>query len=143
MFSRALPITRSALAVTDGWTKAAATRQMTAGFGVLRNPSRTPIRVIGAYSPYSAALQLHRTVQENGAMSMQQKIGGFVIPAGGMLRLTPGGNHLMFMSLTRPIRAGALVPVTFVTSDGGLLRTTLLGKVFSGANEAYASGMSR
>ena len=30
-----------------------------------------------------------------------------------------------------------MVPVTFVTSDGGLLKTTLMAKVFTGANETY------
>ena len=137
------PISRSPLTLKDGWAKAAQRSQMTAGFGTLRNPTRSSIRIIGAYSPYADVLQLHQTVQEDGAMSMQQKIGGFVIPAGGMLELKPGGNHVMFMKLTRPIKAGSLVPVTFVTSDGGLLRAKVLGKVFSGANETYSSGMSR
>jgi copper(I)-binding protein len=74
-------------------------------------------------------------------MVMQQKNGGFVIPAGGMLELKAGGNHIMFMKLTKPITAGAMVPVTLITSDGGLMTTKVMAKVYSGANETYMPGM--
>jgi periplasmic copper chaperone A len=86
-------------------------------------------------------LQLHEVVDKDGSMVMQQKNGGFVIPAGGMLTLKPGGSHVMFMDLTKPIKAGDMVPVTLITSDGGLFKTKVLGKVYNGGNETYMPGM--
>ena len=140
-WGRGAAVTPSPLTLKDGWAKAADTG-MSAAFGVVVNPGPKPIRVIGANSPYAKAIQLHEVVAKDGAMVMQQKAGGFTIPAGGMLELKPGGNHLMFMGITRPITPGTLVPVTLITADGGQLRTTVMAKVFSGANESYDGGMS-
>lgn len=134
-WGKVLPVSTSPLTMKDGWTKAADTG-MTAAFGTLQNPTGQPIRVIAAFTPYSPT-QLHEVTEKDGAMVMQQKPGGFVIPAKGSLQLQPGGNHVMLVKLSKPIRAGAMVPVTFVTSDGGLLKTTLMAKVFTGANETY------
>jgi copper(I)-binding protein len=114
---------------------------MSAAFGMVKNPSAQAVRVIGAYSSYAKAVQLHEVVAKDGSMVMQQKAGGFAIPANGMLELKPGGNHLMFVGITKPITAGAQIPVTLITSDGGLLRVKVLAKVYNGANETYMSGM--
>ena len=62
-------------------------------------------------------MQLHETVQnESGQMVMREVEGGFVIPAHGSLELTPGGNHLMFMDLTAPLRAGDETTITLTFS---------------------------
>lgn len=140
-WGKGLAISKSALTLTDGWAKAA-DKGMSAAFGMVKNPTAKPIRIIGATSSYAGVVQLHEVVDKDGAMVMQQKTGGFVIPAGGMLELKPGGNHLMFMDITKPITAGSKVPVILITSDGALLRVTVLGKVYNGANETYDSGMS-
>jgi len=135
-WSTATTTSKSPLTVKDGWAKAAATG-MSAAFGMVSNPTAKPIRIVGATSPYAGVVQLHEVVDKNGSMVMQQKAGGFVIPAGGMLELKPGGNHLMFMELKKAIKAGTTVPVTLITADGGLLTVKVLGKVYSGANETY------
>lgn len=140
-WSKGLTSSKSSLTIADGWAKAAESG-MSAAFGVIKNPTKKPIRIIAATSPYSTFLQLHEMATKDGAMVMQQKQGGFVVPAGGSIELKPGGNHVMFMDLTKPITAGSKVPVTLITSDGGILKTTVLGKVFAGANENYDDGMS-
>jgi copper(I)-binding protein len=139
-WGKALPISRAAITLSDGWAKAADSG-MSAAFGMVKNPTAKPVRVIGAYSSYAKAVQLHEVVDKSGSMVMQQKAGGFLIPAGGMLELKPGGNHLMFMGLTKPITAGMQIPVTLITADGGLQRVKVLAKVYTGANETYMSGM--
>ena len=140
-WSKGRTTSKSPLTMTDGWAKAADSG-MSAGFGMLKNPTTKPIRVIGAYTTTSPVVQLHEVVDKDGAMVMQQKMGGFVIPAGGMLELKPGGNHMMFMKIAKPITAGSTVPITLVTADGGLLTVKLMGKVYNGANETYTGGMS-
>lgn len=139
-WGRGLTPSKSSLSIADGWAKAADSG-MSAAFGMIKNPTTKPIRVIAATSPYSTFLQLHEVVMTDGSMVMQQKPGGFVIPAKGMVELKPGGNHLMFMKLTRPITAGSMIPVTLITADGGMLTTKVLAKVYAGANETYDSGM--
>jgi copper(I)-binding protein len=140
-WGKGMPVSRTAITLSDGWAKAADSG-MSAAFGMVRNPSGQAVRVIGASSPYAKAVQLHEVVAQDGAMVMQQKAGGFVIPANGMLELKPGGNHLILMGITKPITAGMQIPVTLITADGGLLRVKVLAKVYNGANETYDGGMS-
>ena len=134
-------VTRSPLTITDGWAKAA-DDGTSAAFGMLKNPTDKPITIIGAASPYAKAVQLHEVVMQDGSMVMQQKEGGFTIPANGMIELKPGGNHLMFMGISRPIKPGTMVPVKLITDDGGVFRTKVMAKPFAGANETYDGGMS-
>lgn len=137
------PLRRSASPVTvaDGWIKAADSG-MTAGFGTVTNPTSKPVRIIGAYNSVSPAIQLHEVVMGAAGMVMQERSGGFLIPARGTLPLEPGGNHLMLMNLARAVRPGSVIRITLVTSTGGLIRTTLLAKVFPGAVEDYEDGMT-
>ncbi len=41
------------------------------------------------------------------------------LPAGGSVRLEPGGLHLMLVDLQQPLRAGAQLPLTFVFEKAG------------------------
>ena len=144
IWSQGLMKSKSPLTVKDQWVKAANTG-MTAAFGFISNPTKKDIYVIAARSPqYATTLQLHEVVKKVGTndMVMQEKAKGFLVPAGKTVELKPGGDHLMFMGLKKPITAGAIVPITLIGSQGEQLRFTALGKVFTGANENYEhSGM--
>lgn len=74
---------------------------------------------------------------EDGAMQMQQKPGGFVVPAGETIVLKPGGDHLMMMKIKQAITAGEEVPIRLITADGGRVKFDAMGRVFAGANESY------
>ncbi|WP_043361417.1 copper chaperone PCu(A)C [Microbacterium testaceum] len=123
------------------WVKAA-DGGMTAGFGELTNTGDTDLTVVSATSPATSSMQLHETVQnENGQMIMREVEGGFVIPAHGSLALAPGGNHLMFMDVTSPLRAGDDTTITLTFSDASTVEITAPVKEFAGANENYDDGM--
>lgn len=142
-WSKGMPVSKSALTIADQWVKAA-DAGMSAAFGVISNPTKKPIRIVGASTPASTFTQLHEVVMKDGATVMQQKLGGLVVPAGGSLTLKPGADHMMLMALTGPVAAGDLVRFTLTTSDGGQLTFSAMGRVFAGANETYDpdSGMS-
>lgn len=136
----------AALAVSQPWVKAAPSG-MTGGFGVIKNTSDADITVTGASTPAARMVELHETVAgSTGAMQMQEKEGGFVIPAGGELTLEPGANHLMLMGLAEPITAGTELTFTLALAGGGTFEFTAVAKDFSGANEDYVeegdAGMS-
>jgi copper(I)-binding protein len=134
-WTRGLPVSESTLQVKDTWAKAA-TRGMTAAFGSITNPTNTSIRVIAATSPLSR-MEIHQVGMVQGNMKMTEKPGGLVIPPGQTIELKPGGDHLMFMKLNKPITAGMRVPIKLITSTGATLRFTAIGKNFSGGNESY------
>jgi len=140
VWSKGMKEKKSPLTMSDGWVKAVNTG-MTASFGMVKNPTGKAITIVGASSPLSAAVQLHEMVDDDGTMVMQEKSGGFTVPAGGMLTLAPGGNHVMLMKVKKPIKPGDLIPVTLITSDGGMLTVKVLAKTYTGANEPYDPSM--
>lgn len=111
---------------------------MTAMFGTLRNTSGSALTVTGGSSPLAGKVELHETVKtDTGAMQMQQKQGGFTIPAGGTFVLEPGANHVMLMDLAGPVPNGSQASVTLTTSAGEVTLTVPV-RAFSGAEESYA-----
>lgn len=127
--------------ISDAWVKSAQ-EGMSAAFGVLTNDGDTDVTIVSASTEASPMIELHETVEnESGEMMMQQKEGGFVVPAGGALALEPGGNHIMLMGLAAPIMAGDEVTFVLTFSDGSTLEFTAPGKDFSGANENYEGDM--
>ncbi|MEV8239659.1 copper chaperone PCu(A)C [Microbacterium testaceum] len=125
---------------TDVWVKAA-DGGMSAGFGELTNTGDADLTVVSATSPATSSMQLHETVaNEDGQMVMREVEGGFVIPAHGSLTLAPGGNHLMFMDVTSPLRAGDDTTITLTFSDASTVDITAPIKEFAGANESYDGG---
>jgi copper(I)-binding protein len=128
-----------ALSVTDPWIKSA-DKGMTAAFGTLVNHTDHPLTVVKAASSVSV-MELHEMTMKDGKMVMQPKEGGFLIPARGTHELSPGGDHLMFMDVAAPVRAGDQVTVTLTLSDGTTVPFSAVGKPFTGAEESYAPGM--
>lgn len=129
-----------ALTVTDPWVKAAEDG-MSAAFGTMTNTSDKDVTIMSASTPASPMVELHETVMgSNGTMQMQEKQGGFVIPAKGKLVLEPGANHIMLMGLTKPVKAGDDISFALKLKDGSTVTFTAQGKDFVGANENYAGG---
>ena len=127
----------AALAVNKSWVKAADSG-MTGGFGVIKNSSDADITVTRASTPAARMVELHETVAgATGAMQMQSKQGGFIIPARGELKLEPGANHIMLMGLAAPITAGTELSFALELAGGGSFEFTAVAKDFSGANENY------
>nr|WP_243845274.1 copper chaperone PCu(A)C [Microbacterium halimionae] len=125
------------VAISDAWVKAADSG-MSAAFGELTNEGTADATIVSISSDASTSLQLHETVEnDSGDMVMQEKDGGFVIPAGGTFTLEPGGNHFMLMDLTDPLVAGDDVSFTVTFSDDSTYEFTAPVKDYSGANENY------
>jgi copper(I)-binding protein len=126
--------------IEDGWVKSA-DEGMSAAFGTLVNDSDQEVTVLSAESSAATMLELHETVEnEAGEMVMREIEGGFVIPAGGSIELAPGADHLMFMDLTAPLKAGDTVSVTLTFSDDSTYEFEAPVKDYSGANENYEDG---
>ncbi|MFV0451106.1 MAG: copper chaperone PCu(A)C [Propioniciclava sp.] len=127
----------STFAVTDAWVKAT-DEGMTGAFGVLSNSGDRDIQVIGATSDAAGMVELHEVVEnDDGEMTMREKTGGFLIPAGSEHTLEPGADHVMLMQLTDPLEAGDEVTITLSFADGSTADVTATVKDFSGANETY------
>ncbi|GIJ43801.1 hypothetical protein Val02_06870 [Virgisporangium aliadipatigenens] len=129
----------AALTVRDPWVKAADSG-MTAAFAVLANDSDTDVTVTAVTSPASP-MELHEMAMQEGKMVMRPKAGGFVVKAHGTHELSPGGDHLMLMQPSAPIKPGDRVAFTLTLADGRSVAFTAVAKPFAGAGESYAPGM--
>ena len=134
--SAAVPAGKT-ITATDPWVKAA-NDGMSAAFGNLENTGENDITVTSVSTPASTKLELHETVaNESGQMVMREKTGGFTIPAHGSLALEPGGNHIMLMDITKPLKAGEDTTFTLTFSDDSTYEFHAPVKEYSGANENY------
>lgn len=128
------------LTMTDPWVKSAE-EGMTAAFGTLVNSGDSDVTIVSAETDITDMMELHETVQnDDGAMAMQEKDGGFVVPAGGEHELAPGGDHLMIMELLRPVEPGEAVTITLTFDDGSTTDVEATVKAFTGADEEYQDG---
>lgn len=129
-----------ALSLDGAWVKAA-DDGMTAVFGELKNNTDQDITLVEAKYADAKMVQLHETEGDgSGGMSMQEKKGGFTIPAGESLDLEPGGDHIMIMGLKKAIKPGEQITLDLVTADGETVEVAAVAKEYSGAQEDYAPG---
>lgn len=85
--------------------------QAAAVYMELHNRSTGPLTIIGVDSTSAATVNLHRTVtDEHGRHVMRPAEDGLEVPAGGMLALREGGDHVMLVDL-QPYRIGDVVEV--------------------------------
>ena len=118
--------------VKDAWIKAAPDvkeMNMTGMFGVFSNSSDEVIYILGGEASDASLtdtkLDAHEVVKdESGKMVMQEVKTGIPIPAHGSVTVKPGGFHIMFWNLKKPIVAGDTVDVTVKFSNGTSLEVT-------------------
>jgi hypothetical protein len=126
----------AAVTLSEGWVKAADTG-MTAMFGVLTNSGDADVTLVAGTSPAAAKVEVHEMAMVDGSMVMRPKAGGIVIPAKGTHELKPGGDHVMLMGITAPIKPGQDVTVTLSTAQGSTVTLTAQAKTYAGGNETY------
>ncbi|MFI9638802.1 copper chaperone PCu(A)C [Micromonospora sp. NPDC051925] len=124
--------------IRDPWVKAA-DKGMTAAFGTLVNDGDTDVTLTAVATSVSA-MELHEMTMKDGKMVMRQKQGGIVIKAKSTHPLEPGGDHLMLMDLSQPVKAGEELTFTLTFADGRTQQFTAVAKPFTGAQESYAPG---
>jgi copper(I)-binding protein len=89
-----------------------------AGYMVIRNAGASPDTLTGGSADF-ASVEVHQMKMENGVMKMREMKNGLAIPAHGTIRLAPGGYHLMFTHLTKPLVKGETVKATLNFEHAG------------------------
>ncbi|HBS50428.1 MAG TPA: copper-binding protein [Rhodobacteraceae bacterium] len=91
-----------------------------AAFMVLENSGDSDDRLVSAASDVAERVELHtHKSDESGVMRMMEVEEGFAIPAGGSHALARGGDHVMFLGLTRSLEHGDTVTVTLTFEQAG------------------------
>lgn len=114
-----------ALRLEAPWTRAALQGRQGAGFLTIRNTGATPDRLVAARSPAAGRMELHTHIRDGDVMRMRP-VEDIPVPAQGSVSLEPGGLHLMFMGLNRPLVQGETIPVTLRFAQAGEVTIQLL-----------------
>ena len=111
------------LSVTNGWVRVSEYSDhvggMTGVFATITNNTDADVTLIGGACDIADAVQVHEVVMVDGAMKMQEKAGGIVIPAGESVTLEPGGLHVMLMGLKQPLKKGEEIELTLHFEKAG------------------------
>ncbi len=103
----------SGLELADGWIREAPPgAPVMAAYARLRNTGAAPLTLSTLSSPEFGAVELHRTVVDDGVSHM---LHGQVLqlPPDAGVALEPGGWHLMLFRPLRPLKAGDTVAIAF------------------------------
>ena len=126
----------ASVTVTDAWIRAS-DGPMTGIFGTIINSGGQDVTIESATNTASSVTELHEMAMVDGTMVMQEKAGGFVLPADSTTVLEPGGNHIMAMGMTTPVSPGEEVEVTLTLSTGQTVTFTAVAKVSAAGDEPY------
>lgn len=96
-----------------------------AAWFVVTNSGSTDDRLVAASSDIAAASEIHEMTMTDGAMMMAPLEDGLAIPAGETVTLEPGGYHIMFIGLTRDLKAGESFTLELDFETAGPIEVTV------------------
>lgn len=95
----------------------AAGQSIGGGFMSLENRGEAD-KLVGVRATVSNRVEMHTMRMEGDVMRMRQ-VEAIELPAGGKVELKPGGNHVMFIGLNAPLKAGESFPLVLRFEKAG------------------------
>lgn len=89
----------------------------TGGFVTLENTSKEDINLIKVNGDISKLVELHTLIKDGDIMKMRE-VSEILISAGKKTYLKPGGLHLMFMGLKKPLKKDQKVMLELIFDNG-------------------------
>ncbi len=106
--------------IEDPWSRATPPgATVAAGYVGVVNIAEAGDRLVGAKSDVAERVEIHSMKIENGIVRMRQLSGGLEIGGRSAVTLKPGGYHLMFIGLKKPLRKGQDFNVTLTFARAG------------------------
>lgn len=119
--SRSAPQQQAGLNATGAYLREPAPgQQMLAAFVTFTNTSGKAYTLNDVSSPRASAVEVHRTMYNDGVMSMRH-VHHLMVPPQSEMALKPGGYHLMLTGVTGEVKPGDQVPLEFLFTDGTTL----------------------
>ena len=123
--------------VTEAWVRGTVPAQKATG-AFMKLKSADEAKLVGAASPAAKIVEVHEMSMKDNVMQMRA-VDAIALPAGKLVELKPGGYHVMFVDLVKPLEKGASVPITltFVGKDGKKVTQEVKAEVRSPSGEAH------
>lgn len=97
-----------------------------AGFLKIKNDGAASDRLMGGTVEAASRLEIHETSADRGVTKMRELESGLEIRSGQTIELRPGGIHLMFKDLTRPLQNGERIKGTLTFEKAGKVEVEYL-----------------
>jgi copper(I)-binding protein len=111
--------TLKSLTIVDPHARATPPGARTGGaYLTIENHGRDNDQLVRASSPIADSTELHAMRMEGNVMRMRG-VTAIGVPAGSRMALTPGGYHVMFVGLRKPLVAGDHVPLALTFEKAG------------------------
>lgn len=95
--------------VSDAWSRPTPPGiAVGAVYLAIENAGAVADRLLAASSPIAASVEFHQSVKTGGVMSMR-----------AVVRISPGGLHIMLTGLKGPLVLGSSYPITLQFRDAG------------------------
>lgn len=101
--------------VSNAWARATAPGQEV-GAAYMDIKSATDATLAKVESPAADVVEIHMMSMKDGVMEMRM-LETMSLPAGKLVKLEPGGFHLMLIDLRKPLKAGEDIAFTLHIKD--------------------------
>jgi periplasmic copper chaperone A len=114
-------VTFQGLVIGHPWVRATPPgANAAAAYVTIRNAGNSPDTLLGATAEFANRAELHENLTTaDGIMQMRLLPEGIVIAPGATIALAPGGKHLMFLGLGKPLRPDLLYAGTLNFAKAG------------------------
>ncbi|RXF73600.1 copper chaperone PCu(A)C [Hansschlegelia zhihuaiae] len=89
------------------------------GYLTIMNHGGEADRLVSVTVPFAEKAEIHESSMEGGVARMREIEGGVAIAPGETVDFAPGGKHLMFVGLTKPLAKGEKVKGELVFEKAG------------------------
>jgi copper(I)-binding protein len=110
-----------------------------AGYLAVVNTGDNADRLVSASSDIAERVEIHTMTMENGVMRMRRLKDGLVLHPQEVTELKPGGHHIMFIGLKRPIKKDDELAVELVFEKAGKVQLKFVAAGI-GATQAPGAG---
>ena len=121
VFHPALSATDNTLVAHDAWIREAPPNaQVLAGYIHIENAADQADAIIAVSSTAFEKAEIHRSEVKDGMARMAQ-LKSFALPPHHVMKLGPGGTHIMLFNPKTPLHAGQHVTLIFTLNSGKTL----------------------
>ncbi|MET0678117.1 MAG: copper chaperone PCu(A)C [Bradyrhizobium sp.] len=114
------------LVISQAWSRATpGGAKIAGGYLTVENKGSAPDRLVSGAGDTIGKVEIHEMAMNNGVMKMRPLDKGLAIEPGKIVKLAPGGYHLMLMDLKQPFKQGDKVPVTLEFEKAGKVAVSL------------------
>lgn len=110
--------------VQHSWARIADSGAISGVYMEIDNNDTVPITLVGVTTTDAGAAEVHETMQQDGMAHMMPRT-ELRIPAGDVVKMVPGGLHVMLIDLRRTLSVGDSVRLRLQFSDSTSVAVTV------------------